>query len=163
MAIFRKISRYILGFDDTEHSEQEVFIKDLYSTQKHAFKELDKKHLTSFLETLTRKHDLLDLGLVQNSQIILSTEEFNKKEIMKYFEFFENVKTNLKERVVMLHNNPWITMFEKEHMVFIAKKEVKLSDIEINAITHDILNSRDLFLSEKDLAEFATVKLKHGI
>jgi hypothetical protein len=163
MAIFRKLSRYILGFDDTEHSEQEVFIKDLYSTQKHAFKDLDKRHLTSFIESIIKKHDLIDLGLVQNKQIILATENFNKKDILKFYGFFDDIKDSLKDKIVMLKENPWITMFEKEHIVFVTKKEVKLSEIEINAISHDVLNSRDLFLSEKDLAEFATIKLKHGM
>jgi|GEM_PF-2630937 len=163
MTVFRKISRYILGFDNTETSDQEIFIKDLYSSQKHAFKELDKRHVSDFLDSLTKKHDLLEFSLVQNKQILLSTENFSKKEIMKYFDFFETVKNDLKERVVLLHNNPWIGMFEKEKFIFVTKKDVKLSDVEINAITHDVLNSRELFLGEKELSEFATIRTRNGM
>jgi hypothetical protein len=163
MTVFRKISRYILGFDDTQHSEQEAFIKDLYSSQKHAFKELSRKQVTDFLDSLIKKHDLIDFGLVQDKQIILSTENFNKKDILKFYEFFDNIKDSLKDRIVLLRDNPWIGMFEKDKFVFVTKKEVKLSEFEINAITHDVLNSRELFLGEIELAEFATIKTKHGM
>jgi len=149
MTYFQKIARYILGIDHTETSEQEKFIKDLYLTQRNVVKAIDKKHLSTFIESILDKHDLLHFGLVLNRQILAKDEEFDKKEILKYAEFFDTVKTNLRNKIVLLHDNPWIGLFEKDSLVFITKKEVKLSDIEINAIAHDVLNSKELFIDEK--------------
>jgi len=55
----------------------------------------------------------------------------------------------------MLHGSPWITMFRRDGYLFITKKEVKLNDIEINAITHDVLNAKELYVDEKVPEEIA--------
>jgi len=149
MTYFQKIARYILGIDHTETSEQEKFIKDLYLTQKNIVKPINKKHISTFIESILDKHDLLHFGLVLNKQVLAKDDEFDKKEILKYADFFDTVKSNLRNKIVLLHDNPWIGLFEKDSLVFVTKKEVKLSDIEINAIAHDVLNSKELFVDEK--------------
>jgi len=158
MAIFRKIAKSILGIDDTELSDQAIFIQDLYKSQKNVFKELNKKHIDAFLDTFTKKHDLIEFGLLLNRQILLSTPEFGKKEVFQYYDLFENIKGNVKEKILLLKDNPWIGIFERDSFVFVTKRDVKLSEIEINAITHDVLNSKELFIEEQNLEAIATKK-----
>ena len=158
MSKFRKIARLILGLDDTETSDQEIFIKDLYLSQKNSFKNIEKQHVTAFLDTLTKKHDLIDFSLIKNKQIVLSTDNIDKKEVLKFYNFFEDIKDSLKDRIVLLRDNPWICMFEKDKLVFIAKREVKLSESEINAIAHDVLNAKELF-AKNMIEEYAYAKV----
>lgn len=148
MGLIKKISRYILGIDDTETSNQEIFIRDYYSSQKNTFKEIDSTHMISFIDTLLKKHDLIYFGLVSNRKILLSSEEKSNKEILNYFDIFETIKGNLKEKIVLLKENPWIGMFEKENYVFVTKRETKLSEMEINAIAHDVLNCKEAYITE---------------
>ena len=155
MALFKRMARIVLGLDDTETSDQEKFIKDLYASQKSNVRKIEKQHTSAFLESLMEKQDLIGFGLIRNKQILMSSEDFKKKEIQKLIGFFDFVKDSLKEKVVMLHGSPWITMFRRDGYLFITKKEVKLNDIEINAITHDVLNAKELYVDEKVPEEIA--------
>ena len=157
MKYFQKIAKYILGIDNTETSEQEKFIKDLYLTQKNIIKPLYKKHISGFIESILNKHDLLNFSLVLNKQILAKDEAFDKKEILRYIDFYDLAKSNLRKKIILLEGSPWIGLFEKESLVFVTKKEIKLSDIEINAIAHDVLNSKELFIDEKAV-EFEIAK-----
>lgn len=157
MAFFRKIARHVLGIDDTETSDQELFIRDLYSGQKQIVKEISKQNISAFIETLLKKHDLLEFALILNRAVLLSSEDINKKELLKYYDFFNSIKLNLQKKVMLLEDNPWIGLFERDSFVFVTKKEIKLSDMEINAITHDVLNSKQLYARNP---EIITEKLK---
>ena len=149
MTFFRILARHILGIDDTETSDQEIFIKELYSNQKEIISEINKENITTFINTLINKHDLLGFSLVLNRQILMRNEDFDKKEIMKYIDFFENVKSNLRKKIVLLEGSPWVGLFERDNLVFVTKKEVKLSDIEINAIIHDVLNAKEVYCQKE--------------
>lgn len=149
MTFFKKIAKFILDIDDTETSDQELFLKDLYSTQKDTVKPLDKKHIASFIKSLMEKHDILEFGLMKNKQIIAASKEFNKEDMLKFYVFFESIKGNIKDRIILLRDNPWINIFEKEGLVFLIKKDVKLTEFEINAIAYDVLNTKELFPNEK--------------
>jgi hypothetical protein len=151
LGLIKRISRYLLGIDDTETSNQEIFIKDFYNSQKNLFRNIDKTHIASFIDTLLKKHDLIYFGLVSNRKILLSSEEKVNKEILNYFDIFETIKGNLKEKIVLLKENPWIGMFEKENYVFVTKRETKLSEMEINAIAHDVLNSKEMYNTEEPI------------
>ncbi len=145
MGIIKKISRYLLGIDDTEMSNQEKFIKNFYNSQKITFRDIDKTHIASFIDTLLKKHDLIYFGLVSNRKILLSSEEKVNKEILNYFDVFENIRGNLKDKIVLIKGSPWIGIFEKEDYIFVTKREVKLSEMEINAIAHDVLNCKEMY------------------
>lgn len=157
--IISKIAQYLLGIDDTETSNQEFFIKDLSTTQKHQIIKVDPRHIITFAETLLQKHDLQELCVLNNRQVILKSQDSDEKSVFKYYDFFESIKWNLNEKILLMKDNPWISIFEKENFVFVAKKEIKLNEIEINAIAHDVLNNRLLFCGEA-VEEMETVKNK---
>ncbi len=144
MNFIKRFSLYLLGIDDTEMSNQEKFIKDYYKSQKIDFTN-DKSNISNLLENVSKKHDLISLGIVYDNDILYNTQNINKKEILKYADFFNNIKTGLKEKIVLLKDNPWIGIFEKDNYIFVTKREVKLSEIEINAIVYDILNNNNYF------------------
>lgn len=149
MSLVSKIARFLLGIDDTESSLQEFFVKDLSRTQKRTITKIDSRHLIAFIETLLQKHDLLELSVLNNRQMIFSSPDCIEKDVLKYYDFFENVKWDIGEKILMMKDNPWIAIFEKENFVFVTKKEIKLSEIEINAIAHDVLNNRALICNDE--------------
>jgi hypothetical protein len=53
------------------------------------------------------------------------------------------------KKLIMIKNSFWITLYEREGFTFVIKKWTKLNEVEVNAITYDVLTRLDKILLEE--------------
>ena len=150
--IVGRFVRAVLGIDSTEIPTAQInYLRDVASNRINF--NINKENLIAFMDSLKDKHDIEELTLFKKGVAIFSSEE-DLESVTVLNELFERTKPLTEENLLMLKDKLWITIYEREQFVFIIKKFVKLSQIEINALTLDVLKNLDnVLLEEKQIME----------
>jgi len=145
--------RNILGIDDTELPNGQLkYIKDM--SQKYMHLKINEENLIYFLETLKEKHGLEEISLFRKGTAIFSSEQEELSKATDFYELFNKTRHMIDKKLMMIKDKLWVTIFEKENFVFVVKCHVKLSEIELNAITSDVIKNLDkVLLEEKNVLE----------
>ena len=157
MKFIGTIARSILGIDDTELPENQVrYLKDISKTE--IITKVNEENLCFFIDSIKDKHGIEEISLFRKGIAIFSSEENHLENINSLYKLFEDSKNMMQKKILMLKDQLWITISEKESFVFIIKKHVKMSEIEINAVSGDILKNLDrIILEEKHLMDSAYI------
>ncbi len=143
-----KVIKIVLGIDDTELPEKQIkYLSDIANTKKN--KCINEEHLVVFIESLRDKHDLEEISIFRKGVVIFSSEKEELEKITNLYNFFEKSKAMFDKKLIMIKNSFWITLYEREGFTFVIKKWTKLNEVEVNAITYDVLTRLDKILLEE--------------
>jgi len=144
--------RRILGIDDTQQPESQVrYLKDVSKSNKQI--SVSQENLFTFIDSVKDKHGIEEISLFRKGNAIFSSED-DLENVTTLYETFERTRPLMDKRLLMLKDKYWVTIYEKQEFIFIIKRFVKMNEIELNALTSDILKNLDhVLLEERNIME----------
>lgn len=154
MASFlKKFAKIILGIDDTELPvAQYNYLKDVSENGKST--RVNEENMYLFIESLKEKHDLTNISLFRRGIPIFSSDIDNLEKTTKLHDLYNSNKKHINDKMIMLKDKNWVTIYERDEFVFVVKRDSRLNEFEMNAISFDVLKNLDnVLIVEKNMID----------